>query len=710
MKLSSSIHFADSIAERCRNENLLYGGKGSSNKIFLQNVWSNTEKDEKYSIGCDVVSIRTSSESKANVPLSPTGELMLSQIFSARPFTNTQNVTKASKVSKPISHCFNSEPYKRHPEVSTLTCSKQFHGGDTDSFDSLTLSSKKKAAESGAQLNVKDEVIDENDLVFVENSGFRYFENFMFSENKNRKDATLPSNFSNISNLSNKPRCNIFVNSDDSSDDTFRVCLSKGNEIENYTNHMGHKNEVTSHSKYVASDNFGEVPRSSPNGCSILVSKEVTENKNRIISDLTGQVQFLGLRPVTEIPQKFRPLFPFSYFNVIQTKSLDDALYTDKSLVIGAPTGSGKTVVFELAILRLILLKEIKNIADFKVIYMAPIKALVSEKFDVWKNKFSTYGLSCCELTGDSDLEDYFELTNVQLILTTPEKWDFMTRRWKHNRALMKQIKLLLIDEVHTINDGSRGATLEAVINRMKTVKEFEKFVDRKDGENSPSIGEIRFVAVSATIPNIDDLAKWLGKSESPAAFHQMDESQRPVPLKKVVLGYAKPSPFSAFKFDLMLNYRLSHVLELYSEMKPSIVFCSTRKGTTQAAQVLAKEMKFFFRQEDIQWLRKASYQIRDSKLSELVTKGIAYHHAGMDVNDRKLVEKMFLSGRVAVLLSTSTLALGVNLPAHLVIIKSTQHYVLGEYVEYSENQVKKTRFCNLCILLFFTMNDKFYV
>ena len=685
MKLSSSIHVADSIAERCRrSENLLGGDKGASNKIILRNE----DEDRKCYTSHDAVSIRTT-ESRANVPLPLTGELMLSQIFSARPFMHSQNVSEVCKPSKPISHCLNSAHYKRQLEASTITCSKQFHEGDTDSFDNLTLNSMRKA-ENGSQLNVEN-VIDENDIVFMENSGFRYFENFTFHENRSRHDAILPSNFSNISNSSNKPCSNVFVN-DDNSADNFNggeVCLSKVREISNYTDYIGHKNELTSHSNYVASDKFYEVPRTSVKGFSVVVSKELMDNKSKGISDLTVQAHYLDLRPVTEIPQKFRPLFPFSYFNIIQTKALDDALYTDKSLVIGAPTGSGKTVVFELAMLRLILLKEIKQIIDFKVIYMAPIKALVSEKFDVWKNKFSTYGLACCELTGDSDLEDYFELTNVQLILTTPEKWDFMTRRWKHNRSLMKQIKLLLIDEVHTISDGSRGATLEAVINRMKTVKEFEKLVDGKDEESSQSIGEIRFVAVSATIPNIDDLAKWLGKSESSAAFYQMDESQRPVPLKKVVLGYAKPNPFSAFKFDLMLNYRLPHVLELYSDMKPSIVFCSTRKGTTQAAQVLAKEMKFFFRQEDIQWLKKASYQFRDSKLSELVARGIAYHHAGMDVNDRKLVEKIFLSGRMAVLLSTTTLALGVNLPAHLVIIKSTQHYVMGEYVEYSENQVK---------------------
>ncbi|ESN99816.1 hypothetical protein HELRODRAFT_151832, partial [Helobdella robusta] len=174
-----------------------------------------------------------------------------------------------------------------------------------------------------------------------------------------------------------------------------------------------------------------------------------------------------NFRSVSEIPKKFRHIFNFSNFNYLQSEIFDHALYKDEPLVISAPTGSGKTVIFELAIVRLILLKESRQISNFKIVYMAPIKALVSEKFNEWQAKLSPLGLNCCELTGDSEIEDYSELRGVHVILTTPEKWDFMTRRWRENRSFVQLVKLFLIDEVHTINDDTRGATLEAVVNRM---------------------------------------------------------------------------------------------------------------------------------------------------------------------------------------------------------------------------------------------------
>ena len=72
---------------------------------------------------------------------------------------------------------------------------------------------------------------------------------------------------------------------------------------------------------------------------------------------------------------------------------------------------------------------------------------------------------------GDSNNSDLEQIRNYDLILTTPEKWDSITRRWRDHNALVKKIKLFMIDEVHLLNDGSRGHTLEAVVSRMKTVQ-----------------------------------------------------------------------------------------------------------------------------------------------------------------------------------------------------------------------------------------------
>ncbi|XP_041886173.1 probable ATP-dependent DNA helicase HFM1 isoform X3 [Corvus kubaryi] len=336
------------------------------------------------------------------------------------------------------------------------------------------------------------------------------------------------------------------------------------------------------------------------------------------ILDMTGTTgrKLEILRAVTEIPTQFRSIFKeFPYFNYAQSKALDDLLYTDRNFVICAPTGSGKTVMFELAITRL-LMEVPQPWLNIKVVYMAPIKALCSQRFDDWKEKFGPIGLTCKELTGDTLMDDLFEIHHADIIITTPEKWDSMTRRWRDN-SIVQLVRLFLIDEVHVIKDENRGATLEVVVSRMKTVQaSLWRLLESHD-----AVPPLRFVAVSATIPNTQD-------------------------------------------------------------------FCATRKGVQQAASVLAKDAKFLLSIEQKQRLQRFANSLKDSKLRDLLTYGVAYHHAGMEMSDRKIIEGAFTVGDLPVLFTTSTLAMGVNLPAHLVVIKSTMHYVGGVFQEYSETDI----------------------
>ncbi|KAM9845417.1 putative ATP-dependent DNA helicase HFM1 [Aulostomus maculatus] len=389
----------------------------------------------------------------------------------------------------------------------------------------------------------------------------------------------------------------------------------------------------------------------------------------------------LALRPVSEIPAKFRPVFSeFPFFNYVQSKALDDILYTDKNFVACAPTGSGKTVLFELAIIHM-LMETSEPWRDVKAVYMAPIKALCSQCFENWRNKFGPLGLNCKELTGDTEIDDFFEIQDSHIILTTPEKWDSMTRKWKDN-CLLQLVRLFLIDEVHVVKDTTRGATLEVVVSRMKAVHAY------RTAQNPDTGLSMRFVAVSATIPNISDIADWLSNEKGSATYLDMDESHRPVKLRKVVLGFPHNLNQTEFKFDLSLNYKMANIIQTYSDQKPALVFCSTRKGTQQSAAVLAKDSRFIMRTEHKQRLMKYAQSIVDSKLRDLVLLGVGYHHAGVDVSDRKLIEKAFMVGDLPVLFTTRTLAMGVNLPAHLVVIKSTMQYVAGSCEEYSETDL----------------------
>lgn len=231
-------------------------------------------------------------------------------------------------------------------------------------------------------------------------------------------------------------------------------------------------------------------------------------------------VQGIQLVAPNELPDRFRSLFPFPLFNAVQSKCFATAYQTSDNLVLSAPTGSGKTVILELSICRLI---SSLQTGHFKIIYMAPTKSLCAERQKDWQAKFASLDLQCAELTGDTDQGQLRNVQNASIIITTPEKWDSMTRKWKDQMKLMQLLKLFLIDEVHILKE-TRGACLEAVVSRMK------------------SIGtDVRFVALSATVPNSDDIATWLGQNStaqsSPARRERFGEEFRPVKLQKHVYG-----------------------------------------------------------------------------------------------------------------------------------------------------------------------------
>lgn len=382
---------------------------------------------------------------------------------------------------------------------------------------------------------------------------------------------------------------------------------------------------------------------------------------------------------VSELAPKFRHIFPYISFNHVQTLVFETILHTNKPVIVSAPTGSGKTGVFELAIVKAIQDQELViNTGAMKIIYLAPTKALCSERRDDWEKKFSPFGIQCLELTSDFDTAtDFKNIRKSSILLATPEKWDSITRSWNGHKAFVQSIRLLLIDEIHLVNDGPRGATLEAVISRMKTIR---SMIWPTEQDN------LRFVGVSATVSNVEDIAQWFATPTSETQIYQVDPRERPVKLRTVVLGYSANANVNEFLFDNLLNRKLPEVIREYSGDKPTLIFCPTRKSAVGAATALLKEGKFdvCFSTEKRRLYLQLSAQIRDKTLQETTRFGIAFHHAGLSLHDRRLIESGFISGSVMILSSTSTLALGVNLPAHLVIIKNTSFFDQGIFKPYS--------------------------
>ncbi|KAG5254554.1 ATP-dependent DNA helicase [Salix suchowensis] len=398
------------------------------------------------------------------------------------------------------------------------------------------------------------------------------------------------------------------------------------------------------------------------------------------------------LKSMSDLPPPFRSVFSFRYFNSLQSECFPVCYHSDVNMVISAPTGSGKTVLFELCILRLLsrFISEgrfvhVKGI--LKTIYIAPSKALVQEKLRDWTQKFGSLGINCLELTGDNEFYNARTIQEADIILTTPEKFDAVTRYRIKDGGLsfFSDIALVLIDEVHLLNDP-RGAALEAIVSRIKML------AHNPEMKSSP-LSCVRFLAVSATIPNIEDLAEWLNVPVQ--GIKRFGEEMRPVKLTTKVFGYAPAK--NDFLFEKRLENYIFDILMHYSRGKSALVFCSTRKGAQEAALKLSQTAitfgysnPFIKEKEQQERLREASLSCSDKQLQSYILYGVGYHNGGLCLKDRSLIEGLFLKGDIKILCTTNTLAHGINLPAHTVVIKSTQHFnkEKGLYMEYDRSTI----------------------
>jgi ATP-dependent DNA helicase HFM1/MER3 len=369
------------------------------------------------------------------------------------------------------------------------------------------------------------------------------------------------------------------------------------------------------------------------------------------------------------LPDKFRAIFPYELFNAVQSKCFNVVYGSNDNVVVAAPTGSGKTAILELAICKLALNRGNEN---FKIVYQAPTKALCSEKARDWEKKFSHMGLKCAELTGDTSQVEMRRVGDASIIVTTPEKWDSITRKWQDHQRLLQMVELFLIDEVHILKDV-RGATLEAVVSRMKTI-----------GAN------VRFIALSATVPNSDDIARWLGRNHTnqqlPAHREAFGEEFRPVKLQRFVYGFE--SGGNDFIFDKYLDQKLPGLLSRHSRQKPILVFCFTRKSCESTASMLADFASGRPDGEKLWPVPSQRVPVISRELQEIVKFGVAFHHAGLDVQDRSAIEQHFLRGQLGVICCTSTLAVGINLPCHTVVLKGTVGFTDDKLEEYSDLEV----------------------
>ncbi|KAH9005535.1 Sec63-domain-containing protein [Lactarius hatsudake] len=388
--------------------------------------------------------------------------------------------------------------------------------------------------------------------------------------------------------------------------------------------------------------------------------------------------------PTSDLPEWARQGFPgIKTLNRVQSKLYPVAFGTDEPILLCAPTGAGKTNVAMLTILNELGKWRDEatgtfNLDAFKIVYVAPMKALVQEMVGNFTARLSPFGIKVGELTGDSQMTKQ-QIAETQIIVTTPEKWDVITRK-NSDTSYTNLVRLLIIDEIHLLHD-ERGPVLESIVAR--TIRRMEQTSDY-----------VRLVGLSATLPNYHDVATFLRVDQSKGLFY-FDASYRPCALQQQFIGVTEKKAIK--RYQVMNEVCYEKVLDQAGKNQ-TLVFVHSRKETAKTAKfirdmAIEKETITQFVKPDSavrEILTEEANNVKDGNLRDLLPFGFAIHHAGMTREDRGLVEELFADGSIQVLVCTATLAWGVNLPAHAVIIKGTQIYnpEKGRWVELSSQDV----------------------
>ncbi|NWU50314.1 U520 helicase, partial [Dromas ardeola] len=355
----------------------------------------------------------------------------------------------------------------------------------------------------------------------------------------------------------------------------------------------------------------------------------------------------------------------FPFFNPIQTQVFNTVYNSDDNVFVGAPTGSGKTICAEFAILRMLL----QN-SEGRCVYITPMEALAEQVFLDWYEKFQErLNKKVVLLTGETST-DLKLLGKGNIIISTPEKWDILSRRWKQ-RKNVQNVNLFIVDEVHLIG-GENGPVLEVICSRMRYI-------------SSQIERPIRIVALSSSLSNAKDVAHWLGCSAtSTFNFHP---NVRPVPLELHIQGFNISHTQTRL---LSMAKPVYHAIMKHSPKKPVIVFVPSRKQTrltainiltTCASDVQRQRFLHCAEKDLVPYLDK----LNDNTLKETLVNGVGYLHEGLTAMERRVVEQLFSSGAVQVMVASRSLCWGMNIAAHLVIIMDTQYYngKIHAYVDY---------------------------
>lgn len=353
-------------------------------------------------------------------------------------------------------------------------------------------------------------------------------------------------------------------------------------------------------------------------------------------------------------------------FNKIQTQVFQALYATNDNVFVGAPSGSGKTIAAEFALMRLWSQPQLA-----RAVCVVPYPEMVPVRVAEWSAKFGAIqgGKTVVGLTGDSSA-DLRLLERGDIIVATPESWDLLSRRWKQ-RKNVQSIGLLIADDLQMIGSAV-GPTYEVIVSRTRYV-------------SSQTGNKTRIVALSVSLANARDIGEWLGANSQ--SIFNFSPAARPLPMEVHIQSFTTPH-FPSLMIQMAKPTYLA--ITEHAGDRPVLCFVPSRKQCRLTASdllvyCLADQDQYRFLNVDADELAPHLEHVEDAELRETLAYGIGYFHEALSTQDKRIVETLYKSGAIQVVVASKDTAWSSTLTAYMVVIMGVQYFEGKEhrYVDY---------------------------
>ncbi|EDL44372.1 helicase, putative [Plasmodium vivax] len=338
-----------------------------------------------------------------------------------------------------------------------------------------------------------------------------------------------------------------------------------------------------------------------------------------------------------------------------------------KNFLFNIPTGMGKTIIYDIQIIRLVLYK------GYRAILTLPTVSLINEKNDYYEKLLGENTVSLnIKKFNSSNFTGYSYSLSTDIALCTYEQANIILNIIIKNN--LKCNYIFIIDEIHYINDTQRGFFIESLLTKIKYIQ-----------RNCESVFNIRAYGFSATLSNVDQIGEWLD-----AKVHVSKEKLQKIKyLYKIENAIYKDIHKKELERTLGAPFYLDpdHLVYLLSEelilQRNVLIFCPTKKKSEQVASFISNILPYYLKNRNykvkrevverrvklVGELKELSVKIPD--VDKLILSGIFYHHSELEKSEKEIVEGAFRSNTLFCLCCTTTLSVGVNFNVHTVIIRS---------------------------------------